>query len=1499
MRNDRHDELLYNPLDEHDACGVGFVADVSGRASQAIVQSALEALCNLTHRGAVDADGRTGDGAGLLTQLPLRFFRREAERLGHTPQSDLAVGVLFLPRDETAAARCRQITTHVSESHGLSALGWRQVPVDERELGAKALATAPRIEQFLAGGGRVSTNELETTLYRVRREVERQTSEIEGFYIPSFSSRTIVYKGLFVGSQLGPFYPDLSEPGFEAALAVFHQRYSTNTFPNWSLAQPFRLLAHNGEINTISGNRNWMRARERATTATLSPETSAEPLSVIWSKGSDSASLDNTLELLVMSGRDVTQSAMMLIPEAYERSGEMSAELRGFYDYAAGLTEPWDGPAAVAFTDGRLVGAALDRNGLRPARYALTTDGRVVVSSEAGVINLAPELVAEKGRLGPGQMIAVDTELGVLLTNNELKRSVAARKPYAGWVRRSSVQCPDHTDDHAALDGQERPLIRRMKRFGYTVEDVERILGPMLVEGKEPIGSMGDDTPLALLSSKPRLLYSYFKQRFAQVTNPAIDPIRERLVMSLTTLLGSRGDLADETPPQARLIKLSSPILSAGSLEWVSKQRGAGLRCLTLPAVFEIAKGADGLRLALDELCLRASEAVETGCSILIISDLDAGESVAPIPMLLAVGALHNHLIGTGQRLRASLVVRTGEARDDHHIACLIGFGANAVSPSLAFDVIAHEGPRRGLTVADALRNYRRALDDGLLKIMAKMGISTLAGYCGSQTFEIVGLNSRLVEEYFGGASCRLNGIGLDEIAGDALRFNEAAFANPDSTLEDAGFFRYRYGGEYHTFNPAVFRALHRAARSGEHPDYARYAGEVLGRPPATLRDLIEFQPGCSIALHEVEPAERVLARFSTSGMSLGALSKKAHETLAIAMNRLGAKSNSGEGGEDSRRFKRRPGGDLANSTIKQVASARFGVTPEYLVSADELEIKIAQGSKPGEGGQLPGHKVTAEIAAIRHSVPGVTLISPPPHHDIYSIEDLAQLIYDLKQINPEARIAVKLVSEAGIGTIAAGVAKAGADVIHISGHDGGTGASPLGSIKNAGTPWELGLAETQQALVMNDLRGRVRLRVDGGLKTGRDVIIAAMLGADEFGFATAAVVALGCVMARQCHLNTCPVGIATQDPALRRKFTGTPEMVESFFRGMAEDIRQLLAEIGFPSLDQVVGRSDLLSQKTDLKLPRTASIDLSPLLRRAEAKVPATGSTAAPALKPVGSLSTALEEACSEAIRDGAPIASSFGIRNTDRAIGARLAGAIARRYGNAGLADGTIDLTFAGSAGQSFGAFNIAGLRLTLVGEANDYVGKGMSGGEIVIHPPDDSNFEWSQNVIIGNTVMYGATGGTLLAAGRAGERFCVRNSGGIAVVEGVGDHGCEYMTDGVVVILGEVGRNFAAGMTGGVSFVFDQHANFPTRCNQELVELVRVAEPESQILRALIERHYQKTGSQRAGELLSNWESTLNRFWQVITQAEAAKHMRSELPHVSVAAAFETSTPLAAAD
>ncbi|HXG65573.1 MAG TPA: glutamate synthase-related protein, partial [Blastocatellia bacterium] len=1205
MKTDVPQYPLYDPRFEHDACGVGFVADLSGRPSHRVLATALEALANMSHRGAIDADGKTGDGAGVIVQIPRKLFLKEIAQAGRAcarPQ-DLAIAVCFLPKqDWLAAAACRELVERKLEEHGMACLGWREVPVDHSALGAKAAATAPLIEQVLIGRGRVPFGQYERALYLVRKEIEGR--KMEGFYISSMSSRTVVYKGLFAASQLSEFYLDLRDPDFETALAVLHQRYSTNTFPNWFLAQPFRMLAHNGEINTIEGNRNWMRAREAELRASLWGDRAASLTPIIWGAGSDSASLDNALELLTMSGRDALHALMMMIPEAYENAPDMSPDLRGFYDYAACLMEPWDGPAALAFTDGTTVGAALDRNGLRPARYAITSDNLFVMASEAGAVDLAPESVLEKGRLGPGKMIAVDTKRGLVLTDEKIKRERARRKPYARWVRRSMVVCPPHLFAAAgAAHAGEAALTTRMKLFGYTLEDVNRIIEPMLAEGKEPVGSMGDDTPLAALSAKPRLLYGYFKQRFAQVTNPAIDPLRERSVMSLTTLLGARGNFLEEKPAHAALIKLPSPILTDAALGWLRERKDAA----TLPALFDAGAGEPGLQAALDNLCEQAIAAVEAGAAILILSDRTADCRLpiadcgideqanpqsaihdpqsenpqstirnlqsTPIPMLLAVSAVHHHLIRAGKRMRVSIVAETGEPREDHHFACLIGYGANAVNPYLAFAVVAFEARKRHRMAAAAIQNYRKAVESGLLKIMAKMGIAAVASYCGAQVFEAVGIARGVVEKYFTGTFSRIGGVGLQEIARDALRFHQAAFADGQPGLEDAGYYRYRAGGEFHSFNPNVFRTLHRLAKSGDRMEYERYAEQIATRQPTTLRDLLEFRPGAPIPLAEVEPAESILARMCTSGMSLGALSREAHETLAIAMNRIGAKSNSGEGGEDPARYAPYANGDWANSRIKQVASARFGVTPEYLTSADELEIKISQGSKPGEGGQLPGHKVTAEIAALRHSVPGVTLISPPPHHDIYSIEDLAQLIYDLREINPQARIAVKLVSEAGVGTVAAGVAKAHADVIHISGHDGGTGASPLGSIKNAGTPWELGLAETHQILALNGLRGRVRLRVDGGLKSGRDVMIAAMLGAEEFGFATSAVVALGCVMARQCHLNTCPVGIATQAPHLRERFAGKPEMVIHFFTSLAADVRRILAELGFRSLAEVVGR--------------------------------------------------------------------------------------------------------------------------------------------------------------------------------------------------------------------------------------------------------------------------------------------------------------------------------------
>ncbi|MBI4468499.1 MAG: glutamate synthase large subunit [Acidobacteria bacterium] len=1469
---------LYDPRFEHDACGVGFVADVQGRASHAVLETGLQALIHLSHRGAVDADGKTGDGAGVLTQIPHKLLLAEAGRLGGGALStgELGVGMFFLPREDAGlAARCRAAAESIVHGLGMRVIGWRTVPVDPQALGAKAAETAPRIEQLLIARHRIDPGAFERTLYLARKRIETSLSDIESFYIPSLSSRTLVYKGLFVASQLQPFYQDLGHPDYETALAVIHQRYSTNTFPNWFLAQPFHMLAHNGEINTLSGNQIWMKAREPELVSAIWGEQVEDLKPVIWADGSDSASLDNVLELLTQSGRDPLHAMMLMMPEAYERSIEVHASVRGFYDYAACLMEPWDGPAAVAFSDGRFVGAALDRNGLRPARWTLTRDDLLIMASEAGAIELPADRVREHGRLGPGMMLAVDTERGRLMRDESIKSEQAERRTYRQWVLRSLL-CQTPLDIGSQESSEAAPVGARMQAFGYTEEDVRKILAPMFAEGKEPVGSMGDDTPLAALSTKPRMLYTYFKQRFAQVTNPAIDPLRERLVMSLTSILGARRSLLEESESHARLIRLNSPILDDNELVWLLDRGQEGFPSIRLSTLFDPAGGEAGMEAALDRLVEEAAGAVRNGCSILVMSDRGVSASRAPMPMLLAVAAVHQSLIAAGLRMKVSLVAETAETREEHHFACLIGNGASAVNPYLALEVVTGEVGSRGMSILAAQRNFKTAVETGLLKIMAKMGITTVASYCGARTFETIGLAEGFVDRYFTGTPARAGGVGLFEIARDTLCFHNTAFG-PDAQprLEDVGYFRFRRGGEYHTFNPDVFRSLHKLARTNQAEAYDAYRDHVDNRPPALLRDLLEFCPMTPVPLDEVEPVEAILSRMSTSGMSHGALSREAHEAIAIAMNRLGGKSNSGEGGEDIRRFHPYSNGDWAISRIKQVASARFGVTTGYLVSADEIEIKISQGSKPGEGGQLPGHKVSEEIASIRHSVPGVTLISPPPHHDIYSIEDIAQLIYDLKQVNTGARVAVKLVSEAGVGTVAAGVAKAFADVVHISGHDGGTGASPLGSIKNAGTPWELGLAEAQQVLVLNNLRGRVRLRVDGGMKTGRDVVIAALLGAEEFGFATAVVVALGCVMARQCHLNTCPVGIATQEVGLRKKFPGKPEMVVTFFRSMAEDIRRILAGLGARSIDEIVGRTDLLAERKETRAPKGVKLDLRAVLARVDPDRERP-SRSIPGLhrELPASLTDRIFQDVADAVASGTPVSLSYPIRNTHRTVGARLAGEIARRYGDEELPDGTFDLTFRGAAGQSFGAFNVSGMRLTLFGEANDYVGKGMSGGEIIVRPPFEARLEGSDNVIMGNTVMYGATGGVLYAAGRAGERFCVRNSGGCAVVEGLGYHGCEYMTAGVVVVLGEVGRNFGAGMTGGLAYVLDERRNFHRRYNSELVKLESVIEESDlELLRQFIRRHYELTRSARACEILWYWDDYQPLFWKVVTTGASA--------------------------
>jgi glutamate synthase domain-containing protein 2/glutamate synthase domain-containing protein 1/glutamate synthase domain-containing protein 3 len=1505
----RREGLLYRPVHEHDACGVGFVADIRGRPSHDILAKAIEAVVRLTHRGAVSADGKSGDGAGVLTQVPHAFFQRALQSLGlpETPPGDLGVGMIFLPSQATGDRRqatdpvktglvavddspspvaspaerlhlSLQLLETAVRSTGLRFLGWRAVPVGQKALGEKALATCPEIRQLLvARPAQVSPEDFERRLYLCRRRAERAARRegLSDLYITSFSSRTIVYKGLMVAPQLTAFYPDLEDPRFETAIALFHQRYSTNTFPTWFLAQPFRFLGHNGEINTRQGNQNWMRAREPRLCSRIWGDQLSELLPVIQEGGSDSSDLDNVFELLVMSGRDPLHSMMLLVPEAYQNMPHMDQRLAAFYEYHATLCEPWDGPAALAFTDGRIVAASLDRNGLRPARYVVTEDGLVVMGSEVGLLPLDEHRIIEKGRLGPGRMLAVDTVEQRLLHNDEIKCECARRRPYGEWVQQHLVR-PHLLDLNAnghvvPSPGQE--FTQRQKAFGYGTEDLDRILEPMIYEAKEPVGSMGDDTPVAALSEKPRLLYTYFKQRFAQVTNPPIDPLREKLVMSLNTAVGARGSLLEECPECTRLIKFTSPILTGAELEWLCSQVDPAFRSETIPAVFPVAGGPEAMSEMLALVCARAEEAVRRGVSFLVLSDRDLSASHAPIPMLLAIAAVHHHLIRAGLRLQCSLIADTGEPREDHHFACLIGYGAGCVHPWLAYEsvaAVAETDPlETGLTVRSALANYKKAVEGGLLKIMSKMGISTVSSYRGAQIFEALGLSRELIDRYFTGTDCQVTGVELSDIAVDVLRFHAEAYGEAPK-LTERGIYRYRKGGEYHSFNPTVFTSLHKAVRGGDYEQaYKAYARLVEERPLTALRDLIQFRNVAEpVRLEEVETAGEIARRFCTPGMSHGALSREAHETLSIAMNRLNAQCNSGEGGEARERFYPYENGDWGNSNIKQIASARFGVTPEYAVAATQLEIKMAQGSKPGEGGQLPGHKVSEEIAAIRHSVPGVTLISPPPHHDIYSIEDLAQLIYDLKRVNPRAKVAVKLVSEAGIGTVAAGVAKGYADVIHISGHDGGTGASPLGSIKHAGIPWELGLAETQQVLVLNDLRGRVRLRADGGLKTGRDVVVAALLGAEEYAFGSAALVAAGCVMARQCHSNLCPVGVAAQKLELRAKFPGTPDHVVTFMLFVAEQVRELLAQLGLRTLDEAIGRVDLLELKPLERHGKSARLDLAPILADPDPSGARPRRQMQPRNdRPDDPLDDRIWEDAKSAVETGQPLTLHYDIANTDRTVGARLSGEIARRYRSEGLPDGTIELHFSGSAGQSFGAFCNRGMMLFLEGEAQDYVGKSMYGGEIIVVPPRGVVFASHENTIVGNTCLYGATGGSFYAAGCAGERFAVRNSGGHAVLEGVGDHGCEYMTGGVVVVLGSTGRNFGAGMSGGLAFVLDEEGEFDKRFNPAMVGIEHVSdELDLLLLRSVIERHLEMTGSRRSQEILDRWEHFLPLFIKV---------------------------------
>jgi len=1482
---------LYNPAYEHDACGVGFVASIDGAASHQIVQWSIQCVCNVTHRGAVSADGKSGDGAGIVTQIPQPLFAKVLKGMEATPVAagDLGIGVIFLSKDAKTASAAKRVVDEQVKRGQVQLLGWREVPVDSSVLGEKALATLPQIQHvLLARPETIPAGEFERRLFLVRRRIELawERAGLADCYIPSCSSQTIVYKGLLVAPQLSAFYRDLSDPDYTSAISVFHQRYSTNTFPNWFLAQPFRFLGHNGEINTLQGNRNWMAAREPELSCKQWGKDLKDLLPIIQPGGSDSMSLDNVLELLIMSGRDLLQSMMMLIPDAWQAMPEIDPAIKAFYQYHAMLTESWDGPAALAFTDGTVVGAALDRNGLRPARYWVTRDRVVIMGSEVGIVDVDPSKIIEKGKLGPGQIFAVDTTRKQLLRNDQIKHSYGAAKPYAEWVEQSLVPIEKLLNGHVADEVNIEPaaLTRHQMAFGYTEEELHMVIEPMAKTGKEPIWSMGDDAPLSVLSNKPKPLFTYFKQLFAQVTNPPIDPIREELVMSLNTVFGARPNPLEEGPAQKRMVLSTSPLLLPKEFETVRALHQPDLKAVTIPITFPVAKGAAGLRPALQEVRQRVVKAVDGGATVLILSQRGADEATAAIPSLLATAAVHHHLIRAGRRMKTSIIVEAGDAHDVHHLACLIGYGASAVYPYLAFQTIKgmEAAGRLGSETFDqALGHFRKAIDQGVLKIMSKMGISTIGSYRGAQIFEALGIAKELIDECFPGTPSRIGGITYEHIAEEVLAWHQDAYPKKRAQqeaphLDAGGFYKYRRDGEYHAFNPEMVRYLQQAAKAGDYAIYKKFAESVNNRPPTMLHDLLDVKPlSKPVPLEEVEPVEAITKRFATASISYGALSLEAHETLAIAMNRIGGKSGSGEGGEDPSRYHPTDPNMNRSSAIKQVASGRFGVTPEYLMSARELEIKMAQGSKPGEGGQLPGHKVSADIARVRHTIPGISLISPPPHHDIYSIEDLAQLIYDLKMIHPSARVNVKLVSEAGVGTIAAGVAKGYADTILISGHDGGTGASPLSSIKNAGLPWELGLAETQQTLRLNGLRERVLLRADGGMKTGRDLLFAALFGAEEFGFGTAAVVATGCVMTRQCHLNTCPVGVATQDPKLRARYAGTVEMVVHYMRFVAQELRELMALLGARNLEELIGRTDLLVQRERPGMSakaKTVSLDslLTPV--REGSRIHTQARNDRPNDVPLDMQLIADAEL---ALEKAQKVKRAYPIRNIHRTVGARLAGEIAKRYGDKGLPTATIDVTLTGVAGQSFGAFCIAGMRLTLIGEANDYVGKGMAGGELIVRPPDESPFAWHQNVIIGNTCLYGATGGVLYAGGRAGERFGVRNSGAMAVVEGLGDHGCEYMTGGIILVLGATGRNFGAGMTGGRAYVLDREGVFERRVNLELVELNRLEGQEDiDNVRALLERHFVATKSNLALEVLTNWDDYQELFWMVIPRGTGAK-------------------------
>jgi glutamate synthase (NADPH/NADH) large chain/glutamate synthase (ferredoxin) len=1479
-----HKQGLYDPQFEKDGCGIGFVANIKGTASHTIVQEGLQILENLAHRGAQGSDSCTGDGAGILLQIPHEFFKRACAdvRIKLPHAGEYGVGMVFLPPDQVQRQQCEAVFNAMVAEEGARLLGWRDVPVKSDAIGVQARRTEPTMRQIFIARDILNEAQFERKLYVIRKRVERAVREsaIEGreyFYIPSLSGNTIVYKGLLLPNQVGAYYQDLADSSLQSALALVHSRFSTNTFPTWPLAHPYRYVCHNGEINTLKGNVNWMRARQGRLESDLFGKDLSKLYPIVNEHQSDSACLDNALEFLVMGGRSLPHAMMMLIPEPWVGNPQMDLDRRGFYEYHAAMMEPWDGPAAVCFTDGRLIGATLDRNGLRPCRYQVTTDDRVVLASEAGVLPTDVKHIRSKGRLQPGRMFLVDTVQGRIIDDEEIKADIVGRKPYRAWVTQYRVSL-DELPEPLNVPQPDHPTLRqRQQTFGYTVEELKMVITPMVVSGEEAISSMGTDTPLAVLSERPQLLFKYFKQLFAQVTNPPIDPIREELVMSLVTNIGPKPNVMEENPESCRRIRVKQPILTNADLQKIRELADPHFKSKTLRMLFRIAEGPDGLGPAVDDLCRQASQAIKEGYKFLILSDRGVNEEWAPIPSLLGIAAVHHHLIRECTRTEVGLIVETGEPRDVHHFACLIGYGAGTINPYLVFETLVdmeRDGYLpEGLDATTAEGKFIKAINKGLLKIFSKMGISTVQSYCGAQIFEAIGLGHDLIDRYFTGTPSRIEGIGMQEIGEESLRRHRTAYElTPIRQLDFGGEIHYRVQGEHHNWNPETIYKLQHATKNNDPKSFKEFSSLVNdeSKRRSNLRGLLDFTfAQTPIPIEEVEPATSIVKRFTTGAMSFGAISKEAHETLAIAMNRLGAKSNTGEGGEDSERYIPLPNGDSKNSYIKQVASARFGVTAHYLVNAKELQIKMAQGAKPGEGGQLPGHKVDETIAKLRFATPGVTLISPPPHHDIYSIEDLAQLIFDLKNSNPEADVSVKLVSEVGVGTVAAGVAKAHADKVLISGDSGGTGASPLSSIKYAGIPWELGLAETHQTLVLNDLRGRIKVETDGQLKTGRDVTIAALLGAEEFGFSTAPLIVEGCIMMRKCHLNTCPVGVATQDPELRKKFAGQPEHVVNYFFFIAEEIRELMAKLGFRQFRDMVGRVDKLKAHKAISHWKAKGLDLSALLTQPDVAPDIARYCVQKQDHAIDQvLDRTLIERCQPAIERGEQVILDLPIRNVNRTVGTMLSSRVAKKYGMEGLPVDTISIKFSGSAGQSFGAFLSKGITLTLEGESNDYLGKGLSGGKIVVYPPKDATYTPEDTILIGNTALYGATSGEAYCYGMAGERFAVRNSGVRAVIEGTGDHGCEYMTGGVVVVLGKTGRNFAAGMSGGVAFVLNEFGTFEQRCNLGMVELEKVTSKDDiQTLRMLIEAHHRYTGSRKAKTVLDTWTTMLPKFIKVM--------------------------------